>query len=142
MRGSTAAVSAGSLGKHDDDLVIKIQNVHFAACGKPPAIVKQNQDGQYVGYFTNQYGEQLVLVIDLQAKSGQMFGGDFGWEQPILIENNRVLGGPIFGDDEAAWLRLCWHTATGEGLHGVIDSQSIWGLVGKIAERPALETDA
>ena len=102
-------------------LVLSVENAHCDGCGSPPAIVKRrNGDPHtYVGYFENQYGEQWIVEIDRMAKTGVLRGGDIGWERVVPLRENKVDDDLIFSHEEARWLALCWHTATGGNLQVV-----------------------
>jgi hypothetical protein len=97
-------------------LVLSVENVHTESCGLPPAIAKGQDDDRYVGYFENRYGEQWVVEIDREAKTGVLRGGDIGWDQRVELRNGGVLD-ILLSRDEQAWLVACWRAATGEALH-------------------------
>ena len=44
----------------DRSPILQISNHHAAGCGTPPRI--EERPGQYLGYFENGYGEQMVFV--------------------------------------------------------------------------------
>ncbi|MBU0491766.1 MAG: hypothetical protein KKA73_27530 [Chloroflexi bacterium] len=56
--------------------ILQIHNHHAPGCGVPPRI--EEQPGQYVGYFENEYGEQMVLVLDRATGAGLLYAGDAG----------------------------------------------------------------
>ena len=99
-----------------ETLVVEIHNTHSAECGTPPRIVKQLGDGVYVGYFQNRYGEQWVVEISRETKTGVLRGGDVGWEASHLIQDDKLEADLILSHEEAAWLINCWRAATGGRL--------------------------
>jgi hypothetical protein len=101
----------------DRTLVIAIRNAHVPDCGRPPAIDADPADGLYRGYFQNGFGEQWVVEIDCESKTGVLRGGDIGWDREVSICDNRVDDDLVLGRDEWAWLAVCWKAATGEMLH-------------------------
>jgi hypothetical protein len=97
-------------------LVIAVQNAHVPACGRPPAIQADPSDRVYRGYFENELGDQWVVEIDREAKTGTLRGGDVGWDHKVSIRDNRVDDDLVLGRDEWAWLVVCWKVATSEML--------------------------
>ena len=102
--------------EREQALVIEVHNTHSAECGTPPTIVKRSGDGQYVGYFENQFGEQWVVEIDRKSETGSLRGGDVGWEQSHLLHDDKLDADLILSHEEAAWLINCWRAATGGRL--------------------------
>ena len=72
----------------------------------------RSSDTAYVGYFANQFGEQWVLVIDREAKTGVLRGGDIGWETEISVVDGQA-SDLVLGEDEREWLNACWQAACG-----------------------------
>jgi hypothetical protein len=86
-------------------------------------------DGDYVGYFCNAYGEELVFVQRKGEATATLLHSDCDW-QPIMIDGPLGRGGPelptatggsyqlltvgkgdqavILDEAEAAWLTACW----------------------------------
>ena len=62
----------------DRSPILQISNHHAAACGTPPRI--EERSGQYLGYFENRYGEQMIFVFDRGNGTGWLYAGDAGWE--------------------------------------------------------------
>ncbi len=92
-----------------DQPFIQIWNRHSENCGKPPAIT--NASGKkYHGYFENRYGEQWVFVYDRDTRTGELRGGDIGWDTVVLVKDGHV--NVTLGKAEAAWLQACWSAAT------------------------------
>ena len=60
------------------DLVLTVENFHSAQCGRPPEIHCSAAGSVCVGCFLNQFGEQWVVCIDRETKSGELRGGDIG----------------------------------------------------------------
>lgn len=98
--------------------LLKIPNRHAGVCGEPPAIVWG--ESTYIGYFENQLREQWVISIDRKNKTGLLFGGDIGWDNPVPIFHDNQLD-IVLGDEEIAWLTTCWRTAVG----GTIESKQV-----------------
>jgi hypothetical protein len=105
------------LTEPDKTLVFSIRNAHTPACGRPPAIHADPRDGVYRGYVENQFGEQWVVEIDRETKTGTLRGGDIEWDRTVPIRDNRVDDDLVLGPDEWAWLAVCWKVATGEMLN-------------------------
>ena len=89
--------------------VLVVLSVLQLSCGDGAA------PAHYHGYFENAYGEQWTVEIGREAKTGVLRGGDVGWEA-IVIRDNQIASDVILGDDEFAWLSVCWLAATGEKL--------------------------
>ena len=93
----------------DKSLILQISNHHVASCGTPPRI--EERAGQYLGYFENQYGEQMIFVFDQRSGTGWLYAGDAGWETSY-----QVVGGVAeeltLTPEEGLWLRACWEAAT------------------------------
>ena len=48
------------------DPLFKVSNHHSASGGQPPAVDGDASDS-YLGYFSNEYGEQTIYVYDCRA---------------------------------------------------------------------------
>ena len=97
--------------------MITIANNHHEHCGESPVVSRDANSPDYFGYFENQYGEQWMVQIDRDAGRGCLRGGDIGWDTEISIVDDEVVGDCILGQEEAAWLTVCWMTATGRILN-------------------------
>jgi hypothetical protein len=64
----------------------------------------------YYGFFQNRFGEQWVFVYDPERKTGELRGGDIGWDTVATVKDGRT--DIILGKAEAAWLNACWQAAT------------------------------
>lgn len=93
----------------DRSPILQISNHHTASCGTPPQM--EERVGQYLGYFENQYGEQMIFVLDRRSGTGQLYAGDAGWETPYEVVDG-VAKELILTPEEALWLRACWKAAT------------------------------
>lgn len=92
-----------------DQPFIQFWNQHSENCGKPPAVT--NASGKkYHGYFENRHGEQWVFVYDRDTKTGELRGGDIGWDTVVLVKDGHV--DVTLGKAEATWLQACWAAAT------------------------------
>lgn len=96
----------------DPNIVLTVENAHVASCGRPPNIRHSSYDNAYVGYFANRYGEQWVLVVDREAKTGVLRGGDAGWDTEISVTDGQV-GDLVLGEEERQWFDACWRAACG-----------------------------
>ena len=109
---SEAPVSKGKQATmRDKSLILQISNHHTADCGIPPQI--EEQAGQYLGYFENQHGEQMIFIFDRRSGAGRLYAGDAGWETPCEVVDG-VTKELILGPEEGLWLRACWEAATRE----------------------------
>ena len=79
------------LTEPDKTLVFTVHNAHTRACGSPPGIEADPNDGLYRGYFENECGEQWVVEIDRGAKMGTLRGGDIGWDSTVPIRDNEFI---------------------------------------------------
>jgi hypothetical protein len=85
----------------------------FMGGGTPPRI--EERAGQYLGYFENEYGEQMIFVFDQRGGTGRLYAGDAGWETPYEVVDG-VAKELILRPEEGLWLRACWEAATaGDG---------------------------
>lgn len=95
-------------------LVIEIRNAHAPNCGTPPAIEADPNDGVYRGYFENELGEQWLVEINREARTGVLRGGDLGWDNEASLRDDRIYNCDVLlGAEEIFWLGLCWKAATG-----------------------------
>jgi hypothetical protein len=118
----------------DRPLLLQISNRHTTGCGTPPRI--EERSDQYLGYFENGYGEQMIFVFDRGNGTGRLYAGDAGWEtayevvggvvKDSFFEGHEVMeekaadltgfGKPvrslILSPEEGLWLRACWEAAT------------------------------
>ncbi|MBN1139920.1 MAG: hypothetical protein JXM73_25340 [Anaerolineae bacterium] len=97
--------------------ILAIRNRHVPSCGQPPTV--DDSTGDYRGYFENEHGEQWLFVYDMLTNTATIYGGDIGWEDPVVMqepesyddleimeETDLVLSPP-----EVAWIRACWMAA-------------------------------
>ena len=88
--------------------LLTISNHHVRECGLPPEINHTVEDGRFVSYFENVFGEQFLLVVDRQARRGRLYAGDCGWESPFEIEDGQFVSPlPILSEGEFRWLSAC-----------------------------------
>jgi hypothetical protein len=93
--------------------ILQISNHHTASCGTPSRI--EERAGQYLGYFENGYGEQMIFVFDRHNGTGQLYAADAGWETPYEVVDG-VAKELILTPEERLWLQVCWEAATaGDG---------------------------
>jgi hypothetical protein len=93
--------------------VLAIYNNHTPHCGVPP--VARNSERTYIGYYENQDGEQWVFFYNRETKSGSLYGGDIDWHNPQKVRDG-IVPGLNLRDDEAAWLKSCWNSATAKRM--------------------------
>ena len=91
---------------------IQIWNTHTLSCGSPPTITNESSN-RYYGYFQNRFSEQWVFVYDPERKTGELRGGDIGWDTVVIVKDGKA--DVALGKAEAAWLQACWTAATGIG---------------------------
>ena len=89
--------------------ILQISNHHTASCGTPPRI--EERAGQYLGYFENEYGEQMIFVFDWRSGTGRLYAGDAGWETPYEVVDG-VAKELILTPEERLCLWACWEAAT------------------------------
>ena len=87
-----------------------MSNHHTAACGEP-AVVDGDTAGTYVGYFSNEYGEQAIYTYDYETGVATLRMGDAGWRDVRRVADGKAEG-LVLTQTEALWLRACW-LATG-----------------------------
>ena len=92
----------------DRPLILQISNHHTAGCGTPSRV--KERSGQYLGYFENGYGEQMIFVFKRGNGAGRLYAGDAGWETPYEVVNG-VAKELILSLEEGLWLRACWEAA-------------------------------
>ncbi|MFJ3440529.1 hypothetical protein ACIPM2_05075 [Streptomyces sp. NPDC086081] len=74
-------------------------------------------DKDYVGYFMNEYGEELVFAQRRGEKSARLWHSDADWEMLLVGDHSIRLDGPVDGmitvadlvinREEATWLSAC-----------------------------------
>ncbi|MFF9309518.1 hypothetical protein ACF1BS_01240 [Streptomyces sp. NPDC014748] len=74
-------------------------------------------DKDYVGYFMNEYGEQLVFAQRQGEKTARLWHSDANWEMFLVGDRSIRLDGPMDGmitvagliinREEATWLSSC-----------------------------------
>ena len=110
------------IAETESNLVLAVENSHVATCGRPPNIRHAASDTSYIGFFAYRFGEQWVLTIDRDAKTGVLRGGDIRWDSQVEIQldanQDEVVmvfeGQPndlILGEEERQWLGACWAAA-------------------------------
>jgi hypothetical protein len=99
--------------------VLTIQNKHLKECGQPPNLI--NKDC-YIGYFENDYGEQLVFKFDYTKKHCTLYHGDCGWDNPIILQGQPIRkkffnivpskeNSIVISDEEYEWLSMVYKQA-------------------------------
>ena len=61
-------------------------------------------------YFENRAGEQWVFVCDRVGQTGELRGGDLGWDTVLPVRDGQA--SIVLGEAEAMWLQACWAAAT------------------------------
>lgn len=74
-------------------------------------------DRDYVGYFMNEHGEELVFAQRRGQKTARLWHSDADWEMYLVSDHSIRLDGPIEGmitvadliinREEATWLSSC-----------------------------------
>lgn len=98
-----------------EELILAMYGIRGGKSDPLPALTVQHGDGQYVGEFINDFNEVFLIWIDRRTKTGWVAGSETGWET-LPIQGGRLESEFAFAAEEAAWLRLCWRTGTGEAL--------------------------
>ncbi len=87
-----------------------VRNHHSADCGVPPCIADLSPS-QYLGYFENQHGEQVVFVYDRDSSRAMVYVGDAGWDAPHAVVDGAVPD-LVLSETERLWVHACWQAAT------------------------------
>ena len=90
----------------------QIWNTHYASCGEPPATTNESSN-KYYGYFQNRFTEQWIFVYGPEHKTGELRGGDIGWDTVVVVKDGKT--DVALGKAEVARLQACWIAATGIG---------------------------
>ena len=93
--------------------ILQIRNHHVASCGTPPRV--EERPHQYLGYFENRYGEQMIFVFDQDSGIGRLYAGDANWEKPYEVVDGVAIN-LVMSPEELLWLQACWEAAT-FGIH-------------------------
>ncbi|MDA1164309.1 MAG: hypothetical protein O3B13_14535 [Planctomycetota bacterium] len=91
--------------------MIAIGNFHTQDCGDPP-IIDTEAAHNYVGYFCNRFGEQWIFQFDRETQTGELRGGDVGWNQSFTVQDG-VCVDLLLNQPEALWLAACWSAVSG-----------------------------
>jgi hypothetical protein len=94
---------------NDEPVILRISNHHAPAYGTPPQI--EERPGQYLGYFANEFGEQMIFVFDRASGRGKLYSGDAGWDKPYKVVDG-LARGLSMRLEEKMWLLACWVAAT------------------------------
>lgn len=89
--------------------LFQVRNHHSASCGSPPHI-DDLRPSDYLGYFENQYGEQVVFVYDCDSGRAILYLGDAGWETAHTVVEGAVPD-LVLSETERLWVRACWQAA-------------------------------
>lgn len=89
---------------HEDE-VMRLTN-HRAS----PAPVIEQRSGRYLGYFENEFGEQLVFVHEDGEPDATVFLGDVDWEPRRVSDGGGLpdAGDLVLNEEERAFLIACW----------------------------------
>ena len=87
--------------------VVPEREVGHVAGGFPADLAPNAQD--YLGYFTNQHGEEIVFIQTPGEEMARLIHSDYDWE-PVAVRE--VEGMPVFelilDEAERSWLYGCW----------------------------------
>jgi hypothetical protein len=64
--------------------------------------------GCYVGFFTNQHGDQWLFLYDPELGGGILTGGDVAWELYPLGDGPIPIHALVLNEPEKLWLQACW----------------------------------
>lgn len=78
--------------------------------GSYPGLSIEQDD--YLSYFENAYGEQLIFVYRKGSNKGTLYHSDYDWEAVEIIDGNTPE--MVTDQHELMWLNACWWAATGE----------------------------
>lgn len=68
--------------------------------------------GRYVGFFTNQNGDQWLFLYDPKLGGGILTGGDVSWEIYHLGDGPIPIHALVLNEPEKLWLQACWDACT------------------------------
>jgi hypothetical protein len=94
-----------------DSAASPLLTIHSHHRAPYPSWQTSPDDGRYLGYFENSYGEQWIFEYDYATESGVLRGGDVDWEPHKVGEGGQVPGLNL-GREEQAWVYACWLAAT------------------------------
>jgi hypothetical protein len=104
--------------------ILTVKNHHVNACGEPPSF--NEEEVAYISYFQNDYGEQMIFVIQERLGKALLYHGDCGWERPyevrqvtergawVLMRDGVVcghIGNPTLNDPEQMFITACMHAS-------------------------------
>jgi len=92
------------------ELLFTVSNHHTKACA-PTTRFDGDERGAYLGYFSNEHGEQAIYVYDWASGEATVRMGDAGWDSVHRVVDGRIEGTTVT-EAEARWIRACW-MATG-----------------------------
>lgn len=95
--------------------IFTVSNHHTEKCGNPP-FYNGDDEGAYIGYFANRFGEQAIFHYDYETKKGTLRMGDAEWKNEYDVVAGKVQGGLTLGNAELLWLYACWEGATGDRI--------------------------
>jgi hypothetical protein len=67
----------------------------------------KTDEGRFVSVFENRHGQQLILIVDKTAKTGQFAAGLSEWRIENISSNN-IMPNYFFDESELAWYTACW----------------------------------
>ncbi|NWJ98197.1 MAG: hypothetical protein HXX20_20775 [Chloroflexi bacterium] len=90
--------------------LFQVTNHHLSGAGIPPQ-VDDKQAGRYLGYFENEYSEQLIFIYDYSSGQGTLYLGDADWATAYPVQDGKAAD-LLLGNSELLWLTACWKAAT------------------------------
>jgi hypothetical protein len=96
----------------EQSFLFRVTNGHSPDCGPPPSINGDTPHRRY-SYFQNEHGEQAIFEYNMETKTGTLWMGDAGWDEPHEVLDG-IAHGLVMNQAEALWLTACWYAATGE----------------------------
>jgi len=96
-----------------DDVALLVQNASISR--EPPGIgLEESASPDYVGYFENHHGEQLIFVCPTGVRSPAVWHSDLDWAPLSIFHADGKLwainndGRDIhLSEEEWAWIKLC-----------------------------------
>jgi hypothetical protein len=86
--------------------MITIHIVDDLDCGDPP-MINTATIPDYVSYFCNRFGEQWSFKFDRKTRTGELRGGDVGWNESFEVTDD-ICTDLLLGQEESLRLATCW----------------------------------
>lgn len=84
------------------DYIFRVRNHQSAACVDSPIVDDADASGRvWQSYFENECGEQWICTYDKDTRITAVYGGIFGWKNPLRITTYNEIAG-VMPPDVAA----------------------------------------